>query len=664
MSKELADLQQLAQDLSTDINGIQSQISSLQASLGTIQNQIATIQNQIAQILAGNPPPPPPPPPPTTTPPILTGWGGIFADSPDLDANLDILQERGYNCFRCMIYNADFPRTPALSSVMAAVQNAKARGMWIILDYHGFHEPFADETGWLSFWQTIIQNVGALYDKIIYEPCNEPVAPDVPTLIAAYQSWLAQTRGMGDNHWAIISVNNYFDGADPNLINQFPLSITDPNTLWTWHEYYFLQWHPTWTIADAQAFADGVASQADKLKAAGKIPFMSEFGADPGDTPVPSDLVVGGSAGYAPESLAYVNELVSQLTKKGAGYMLWTADDWTNTPGAGATGALNIWGQLVGQPVTPPPPPNTTYRLEAPPGTIIVQNTTLVACQTAVASLPPSTSWQILDSNNTLVSSGTTPPIIPPPTGTLEQIVFVIMENQSLSDVYVPQGGSAPFMSTLADQNSLALQWSNNGVHPSEPNYLNISFGSSFGVTSDGNSTTHPPPTILDLLKKAGKTYKIIQNGDRGFDHNAFLLESPDISNTMAGDAPDVIAAAQAGTNFVWFTPSDSQNMHDNSVSSGDAWMASWIPQLLQAMSTRNSLLIITFDEGNDTFVYTAFAGPAAKQAFKSSNKYTHYSFGKLIETVWGGTGLRNCDSAVSPTEFLRTGTASKPKRK
>src|SRR5205807_3642448 len=90
--------------------------------------------------------------------------------------------------------------------------------------------------------------------------------------------------------------------------------------------------------------AQGVASQAERLKAAGKIPFMSEFGADSG-TGAP-DVVAPGSAGYAPESLAYVNELVSQLTDRGAGYMLWTADDWTDTPGAGATGALNIWGQL------------------------------------------------------------------------------------------------------------------------------------------------------------------------------------------------------------------------------------------------------------------------------------------------------------------------------
>src|SRR5205807_4126587 len=164
----------------------------------------------------------------------------------------------------------------------------------------GYHEPFTDEQAWLSFWNTIISNVGSLYDKIVYEPCNEPVAPDVATLTAAYQSWLTQCRNMGDNHWAIISVNNYFSGDDPALIDQFPLTISDPNTLWSWHEYYMFQYHPAWTISDAQAFAQGVAAQADKLIAAGKTPFMSEFGADSG-TGAP-DVAATGSAGYAPES--------------------------------------------------------------------------------------------------------------------------------------------------------------------------------------------------------------------------------------------------------------------------------------------------------------------------------------------------------------------------
>ena len=458
---------------------VQQQIATMQAAITTMQAQIVALQNQPAPS-----PTPTPSPTPSPAPPLLTGWGGLFADSTSLDVNLDILQQRGYNCFRCMIYNADFPRTPSTASVVAAVNNAKARGMWIILDYHGYNEPFQNQTGWLSFWKNIITSVSGLYDKIVYEPCNEPVAPDVTTLASAYQAWLGQTRAMNDNHWAIVSVNNYFSGADPNLINQFPLTITDPNTLWSWHEYYMYQYHQTnWSITDAQSFADGVASQAARLRTAGKVPFMSEFGADPGDvgqglTP-PPDIVVGGSAGYAPESLAYVNELVSKLSSQNVGYMLWTADNWTDTPGAGATGALNIWGQLVGQP-QPAPTPTPT------------------------------------------------PTPTPVPTGPVDQIVMTIMENNALENTQL-----YPALSALGFRFD---GWTNNdsSCDSSQPNYVMMAFGAEQPTgtcPSDGFRKSLPAPTLLDLVGASGRSWAVIaeqRTGSyRGADHDGYILESP-----------------------------------------------------------------------------------------------------------------------------------------
>jgi len=239
--------------------------------------------------------------------------------------------------------------------------------------------------------------------------------------------------------------------------------------------------------------------------------------------------------------------------------------------------------------------------------------------------------------------------IPPPPTGGIEQVVIVIFENTGL-----PTTLGVPGFAAFAKANALSTNWSHLG-HPSEPNYVGISFGDMMGVSSDSQRPALPSPTILDLVKASGRTFKVIQNGDRGADHNGFLLESPDISNTIAGDSADVIAAVDAGVNFVWFTPSDQQNAHDNSIDGAWAWFNSWLPQLQVAMAKRNSLLILTFDESfDDSVVYTVFAGPAAKKGYSSNNPYNHYSFGKMIESIWGGTGLRNCDGAASPIEFFR----------
>jgi len=114
-----------------------------------------------------------------------------------------------------------------------------------------------------------------------------------------------------------------------------------------------------------------------------------------------------------------------------------------------------------------------------------------------------------------------------------------------------------------------------------------------------------------------------------------------------------------AGTNFIWFTPNDGHNMHDNSVASGDAWLQSWVPGLLSAMAGKHAALFITYDEGyaSPPLVYSGFSGPAATQAFKSTASYTHYSLLKLIEDVWGGGSLGQGDvSAPSPLEFFGAG--------
>jgi len=121
----------------------------------------------------------------------------------------------------------------------------------------------------------------------------------------------------------------------------------------------------------------------------------------------------------------------------------------------------------------------------------------------------------------------------------------------------------------------------------------------------------------------------------------------------ISGDVPNVLSAVNSGINFVWFTPDDSQNGHDTGVSYADSWFSGWSGSLLSAMSARRSLLIVTCDEDGE-LVYTCFASNASKKGLVSNNPYNHYSFAKLIESVWtGGTLGRNDASAADPSEGL-----------
>src|SRR5205807_2472903 len=154
-------------------------------------------------------------------------------------------------------------------------------------------------------------------------------------------------------------------------------------------------------------------------------------------------------------------------------------------------------------------------------------------------------------------------------------------------------------------------------------------------------------------------------NPPRGEDHFPFLsyttiTGSPSrCANLLPGSGNEVINAFNAGTNFIWLTPNDCNNMHSCSVATGDNYIHGWVPQLLTAMNGKKALLILTFDEAytNPPYIYHAFIGPAAKLAYKSTVEYTHYSLAKMIEDVWGGGNLGQNDvSANSPVEFFLPG--------
>ena len=95
------------------------------------------------------------------------------------------------------------------------------------------------------------------------------------------------------------------------------------------------------------------------------------------------------------------------------------------------------------------------------------------------------------------------------------------------------------------------------------------------------------------------------------------------------------------GANLIWINPDNSHNMHDNSISSGDTYMSTLIPQILGSteFTTTKAALLVTFDEGNNSYpsdyVYTILAGPATKPAYKSTALYDHYSLLATLEKNW-----------------------------
>src|SRR3989441_615167 len=261
-------------------------------------------------------------------------------------------------------------------------------------------------------------------------------------------------------------------------------------------------------------------------------------------------------------------------------------------------------------------------------------------------------------------------PISAETSNNFDQLVVVLMENHDLTDIY----GPAVYMTQLADAFGFSTGWTSI-TNPSQPNYIALIGGSTFGVSGDGNHPNLNHPTIVDIMENNGKTWKAFAedasgsgcsiNPPRGEDHYPFLsyttitTNSARCANLLPGSSIQVIAALNGGTNFIWLTPNDCNNMHSCSVATGDAWIQSWVPNLLTAMSGKKAALIIMFDEAytNPPYIYMGFSGPATVLAYKSTASYNHYSLLKLVEDVWGGGNLGQGDvTAPSPLEFFNSG--------
>jgi phospholipase C len=126
--------------------------------------------------------------------------------------------------------------------------------------------------------------------------------------------------------------------------------------------------------------------------------------------------------------------------------------------------------------------------------------------------------------------------------------------------------------------------------------------------------------------------------------------------------------ANNALPDFVWITPNLCNDMHDCPIQTGDAWLKTWVPQILASPAWQDhGALFITFDEGTSGAGCCTYAAggkvdmlvisPLGKPGFVSATPYDHYSLLRTIEEAWGMPPLRKADCDCSPpmVDFFRT---------
>lgn len=240
----------------------------------------------------------------------------------------------------------------------------------------------------------------------------------------------------------------------------------------------------------------------------------------------------------------------------------------------------------------------------------------------------------------------------------LAHVFVIVMENKSAGDI--AGNSAAPFINSLIERYALAADYSAL-THPSLPNYIAMTSGSTQGIDDDRN----PPGagyavdavSIADRLEAAGLGWKAYAEGlpAAGYADNAgrfvtkhepFLYYSSILDDTARRQA-HIVSFGQLATDlssaattpaFAFITPDMCSDMHDCPVSEGDAWLSRTVPAILDSAAFRRapSLLVVTWDEGgpSDNHVVTIFAGNSVKTGYRSAVPYDHYSLLHTIEAA------------------------------
>lgn len=248
----------------------------------------------------------------------------------------------------------------------------------------------------------------------------------------------------------------------------------------------------------------------------------------------------------------------------------------------------------------------------------------------------------------------------PTPTPANKPHVFVIvMENKSPA-----QALSGTYTASLAQSYALLTNY-HAVASPSLPNYLALTSGNTWGIRDNGY---HPLPKggIGEQLTAAGISWRAYMEGmsqdclvdtrTYAVKHNPFayyggvcpanVVPFDHFQQDLASNAP----------RFVWITPDLCNDSHDCPVQTGDAWLASTVPQIITSSAWKaNGVLFIVWDEADDARsneVAALVIAPKMK-AHTSAAPYDHYSLLATIEDRLGVSRLGDAARAQAIDDVI-----------
>jgi hypothetical protein len=244
-------------------------------------------------------------------------------------------------------------------------------------------------------------------------------------------------------------------------------------------------------------------------------------------------------------------------------------------------------------------------------------------------------------------------------TAPIRRVVWIVMENHSYSQII--GSGQAPYINRLASSCGLATRFTAE-AHPSLPNYIAMTSGSTQGISDDDGPSAHrlSAPSIFSQL---GSNWRALQesmpracapsdSGSYAVRHNPPTYYTRVRRACAAQDVP-LRNPPQLSARFTFVTPNMCHDMHSCSVRTGDRWLAGWLPRAVRSPQYRSgsTAIFITWDEdegSSEQHIPTIVVSPRTRKGTRSATAFNHYSLLRTTEELLGLPPLGAASGAPS----------------
>ncbi len=260
------------------------------------------------------------------------------------------------------------------------------------------------------------------------------------------------------------------------------------------------------------------------------------------------------------------------------------------------------------------------------------------------------------------------PAPVPPPvtfvTPAFKKVFVIVLENTAAVNAL-----KQPYLKSLL-QTGAYLNKFFAVSHPSQPNYIAMTSGSTNGVPGDGNVTL-AVQHLGDLLEAKSMTWREYAEG---FPGNCFLgatsgkyarKHAPFMSykNVQSNSArcANTVNAAQLDqdiadgklADYSLYVPDLNDDGHDTGVGFADKWLQkTFDPKFKDPRFMTDMLVVVTFDEDDNRHgnnIYTVLLGDIVLPGTKSEIRYDFFSLLRTIEETFALGTLGKNDAKAPP---------------